>query len=519
MTQPAKTKKPNKEDLELYKRFQKEPLFFIEKVWGLKPQPLKPEYAEDIEYIELEEFKVEWFEPFIKGKHITWQQYLLFMAVQRAITGKSKKRIAIESGMGTGKSSGIAMLILWFLFTHKDAQVPCTAPTSAQMHDVLWKEISLWLSRMPKPIQSLYEWSSEYIRIAERPNTWFARARTASKDRPEALAGVHSDFVLALADEASGVPEEVFRIGEGVLTGDKVYVILISQHTRLTGYFHDAFNSDKKNWQNLRFNAEQSPIVDNQFVERIVEKYGKDSDEYRVQVLGESPKADAVDNKGYVPLFMETDVRYCEDMGFIGTKWLGVDPAGGGNDEAMWVVRDEFHSEVVAREKISDENSLLRTTLAVMQMLQIYPQNVFVDDFGVGSKLVANLAKQSVLIGSTRYPCYVKGVNTGDLCEDEEDKERFANMRAYLAWKIKEWVKKGGMIKKDKTNNEMFSIRYKANMRNRIQIMSKDDMRKEGYASPNFFDALALTFSAKTVFKPNSSSSYQDNDWAKDDAF
>lgn len=480
-------------DIELMIQFE-DPLFFIKEMWGLVPQPVKELYRGDIEYCEYDEIQPDWFDPFVKGQHLTWQQYLFFLSVKKAQTGQAPRRIAIESGMGTGKSSAIAMLILWFLFTHKDAQVPCTAPTSAQMHDVLWKEISLWLSRMPKEIQALYEWSSEYVRIRERANTWFARARTASKDRPEALAGVHGEYVLALADEASGVPDDVFRVGEGVLTGENVFVILISQHTRLIGYFHDAFNSDKRNWQNIRFNSEESPIVDRQFVERIIEKYGRDSDEYRVQVLGLSPKADAVDDKGFVPLFTETDLRYCGDMAFMGGKWMGVDPSGEGRDLTTWVIRDTFHAEIVLEEKISNETSIIQRTLALMQIYKVLPQNVYVDNFGIGANVAVGLAKQQVHIDGTFYPCYVHGVNTGDLPSNEEDKDRYLNMRACLAWRVKEWINRGAVLKKHKGWQELLFLKYKANMRAKMQMMSKDDMRHAGIHSPNYYDALALTF-------------------------
>lgn len=488
---------PSPEDVAIYRAFQKSPLFFIEKVWQLKPQPLRPEYAEIIDYVELNEIKADWFLPFEKGKHITWQQYLVFLAVERALQGRAKRKIAIESGVGVGKSSSLAMLIIWFLFTHQDAQVPCTAPTSAQMYNALWKELALWLYRMPEPLQALFDWSTEYLRVKERSNTWYARARTAAKDRPEALAGVHSDYVLCLIDEASGVIDEVFEKGEGVLAGEKVFVIMISQHTRLTGYFHDAFNSDKHNWQNLRFNSEESPIVDNQFIQRIIERDGIDSDRYRVEVLGQSPAAESVDDKGYVPLFLTTDIVENNGQGFSGTKWLGIDPAGQGGDEAVWVLRDNFHAEVLLREKKSTEMSLVQNTLALMQMHQILPQNVYVDDFGIGAKLVAGLGKRFLVLGVQHLPCHVNGVNVGDLCLDEGDRERYANTRAMLGWRIKEWLKKGATLKKNDGWKELAHIRYKANMRNRLQLMSKDEMRKLGVQSPNVYDALALTMMGK----------------------
>src|SRR5215470_6532724 len=46
-------------------------------------------------------------------------------------------KVSVRSGHGIGKSSGAAWVICWFLETHDFGKVPCTAPSSHQLHDVL----------------------------------------------------------------------------------------------------------------------------------------------------------------------------------------------------------------------------------------------------------------------------------------------------------------------------------------------------------------------------------------------
>src|SRR3990167_4390131 len=201
-------------DQELMRRFQSSPIYFIEKIWGLSPQPVKEEYQSDVGIFasngQWDQIKEEYFEKFVKGRHITWHQWLLLKAVDRALIYGDNK-ISIVSGHGTGKSSCLSWLIIWWLFCHYDAQVGATAPTSEQMHDVLWKEVALWMGKMPQELTNLFEWSAGYIRVKERPETWFARARTARKEAPEAIAGLHGEHVLIIADEAPGVVDEIFR--------------------------------------------------------------------------------------------------------------------------------------------------------------------------------------------------------------------------------------------------------------------------------------------------------------------
>ena len=196
-----------KADLQLYRELQKSPILFVSKMWGLSPQDKN--------------------EPFIKGKHITFQQAEILNAVELALQGEKSNRISIRSGHGVGKSATISWLMLWYLFCFKDCQIACTAPSAEQMNDVLWKEAMKWIQLMPDVVKKKYEWTGSHIRIDESPETWFARAKTARKEAPEALAGVHGEHVMLLVDEASGVPEEIYNTAEGSLTEKNTLVIII----------------------------------------------------------------------------------------------------------------------------------------------------------------------------------------------------------------------------------------------------------------------------------------------------
>ena len=85
---------------------------------------------------------------------------------------------------------------------------------------------------MTEDIKKLYERTSEYIRVAAYDETRFARARTGKKENPEALAGLHADDLMIVADEASGVAEEVFTTSESALTNENTLFLMISNPTR-----------------------------------------------------------------------------------------------------------------------------------------------------------------------------------------------------------------------------------------------------------------------------------------------
>jgi len=144
-------------------RYRKSPFPFIKDMFGIVP--------------------LKGNEKFKKGEHMSEHQRILLQAVEDAVNDRKSRRISIRSGHGVGKSSSLAWLIIWFLFSFVDAQIPCTAPSAEQMHDVLWKEISKWLKRMPEAVAQQFEWTATHIRI-KGSNEWFARAKTARKESP-----------------------------------------------------------------------------------------------------------------------------------------------------------------------------------------------------------------------------------------------------------------------------------------------------------------------------------------------
>ncbi len=476
-------------DKQLIRSWIVSPIKFIEDIWGIVPQPVKPEYQLEVQaFIEAGDWKnieEKFFDNFIKDKHITWQQWVMLLPVERWAQGKGKGKISIVSGHGTGKSSSLSWVILWFLFCFMDAQVGATAPTSAQIHDVLWKELALWLGKMPEAVKELYEYSGEYVRIKERSDTWFARARTASKDAPEAMAGLHGEHVLIVGDEASGIPDEIYRSAEGSLTGENTLVIFISNGTRNLGYFYDTHNNDKENWETMSFSSEDSPIVEEDYVQRMIEKYGRESDEFKIRVSGWFPNSEQMDDKGWIPLLNDKDVAQVSDnLPFIGEVKMGIDPSGEGDDTTRWVIRDRFQARVVHSEATSNEKGIARKTYQIMQEYEVKPDNVVCDNFGVG----ANVAKELLLLD---HLCAIISVNWGEKAEDESV---YLNKRAECCFRGREWLIRGGAVSGDELKREVLSFPYKNNLGGRKQIMDKPNLKKRLGRSPDRGDAFFLTF-------------------------
>lgn len=493
-------------EIEAMAALQDNVFLFIEDAWGEVAQPIKPEWRDHVTKlytVSAEEWKEhvdalrpEMFEDFVYGQHLTWQQTVLCIAYNRALSGTLPRRLAIGSGRGIGKSSIIARLILHFLCVFPLSKVPCTAPTSDQMFAALWSELSLQVSRMSDKYRNLYEWQSDHIRMREHPAAWFARAKTSSKGQSEALSGIHADHMLAVVDEASAVESQVFQTAEATMTNANNLIILISNTTRDSGYFFDCFHKDKDNWVRMVFNAEYSPIVDRATIARTLVRYGKDSNEYRASVLGLFPKTTAIDPEGWYRLFNDKwiddvmpstqPVWMTEDL--LGRVFLGVDPSGEGSDEAAGYLRAGRLAKLGFSIEVPEEGAIVRDMIKVQDVYQIDEADMVTDNFGVGANLEGEFMAQA------KTGRRITAKNVGDKCEDDGDREYYLNERARCYDAMYQWGNRGGRIVYDDVMREELKTIYVRNQGGKFQVMPKREMRKRGYKSPNRTDACMLTF-------------------------
>lgn len=220
-----------------------------------------------------------------------------------------KMGISIMAGQGLGKGATLSLAALHYLFALQGAspKVVCTAPAGPQLHSSLWPEFGAWLART-QLLGEMFEKNAHRIFVADDPqrgNVSRIEPRTvqpnaAPEDQKVVLAGVHAKGVMYLVDEASGVPEAVFEPLEGGLTDPLSMIILIFNPTRRTGFAIDSHQKNRDMWIPLQWSGEDlakekqaNPGRFRWFNEEVqvalANKYGKESDFYRVRVLGLPP--------------------------------------------------------------------------------------------------------------------------------------------------------------------------------------------------------------------------------------
>lgn len=397
---------------------------------------------------------------------------------------RDNSEVSVRSCHASGKTYTAARIVNWWMCSWNDAVVITTAPTFRQVEQLLWREIRSSVSG-----KFIYPENSVLNTRIDLGDKWFALGLSA--DKAEQFQGFHSPHLLVVVDEASGVSEDIYTAIDGI-TPTKI--LLIGNPTQNTGRFASSFKS--LNVKKIQISAFDTPnlveqrvvipgLISASDVERFKTHYGEASDIYRVRVLGEFPLSDAdalisVDDV-YKAIHREVTIQ---------SQWekkIGVDVARFGDDRTAIVVRQM--EKVIRKEVFSslDTMQITGNVLKIARDEQIKPENIYVDVIGIGAGVVDRLREQG---------WRVSGVNVG---EKAEDQEHYMNLRAELyAGKVKEWIQTAD-IPEDDDFYELANIKYKFTSTGKLQIESKEDMKKRGLHSPDVADALMLTFSSRNV--------------------
>lgn len=400
----------------------------------------------------------------------------------RAIAAEN--RIAIRSGHGVGKTTFLAWAILWFLLTHYPAKIPATAPTAHQLEDVLWAELAAWHRRLHPALRQLVTLKSGRLDFTAAPEESFAVARTARREQPEAFQGFHAKHLLFIGDEASGIDDIVFQVGEGAMSTPNAKTILTGNPTRTQGYFYDAFHpvAGQRRWWTLKVGCDESSRVDPDYIEDMKARYGEDSNVYRVRVLGEFPKQD---DDVVIPLEWIEQAKARDVEPIVGPVVWGVDVARYGSDRSAVAKRMMNHLlEPVVSWSQAD---LMQTTGRIVAMYETTighrrPKQILVDAIGYGAGVADRLKEQGL-------PAIAVNVS-----EKPGIGERYLRQRDELWFKAREWFQeRDAVICDDETLiGELSSIRYTFTSNGKIRVEGKDEMKKRGLRSPDCFVAGTL---------------------------
>lgn len=422
-----------------------------------------------------------------------WQTDILRAVRDRILTLNEAIQIAVASGHGVGKSALVGWLTWWAFSTCPNTRGVVTANTENQLKTKTWVEIAKWHRLFIA--KHLFKCTATALFTVDEAfkREWRIDIVPWSERNTEAFAGMHNqgNRIIVIFDEASAIPDVIWEVTEGALTDENTEILwfCFGNPTRSTGRFRECFEGGRfhQRWLTREVDSRTVRITNKEQIQRWIDDYGLDSDFVRVRILGKFPQQD-------LNSFISREVAVAAATREVGDQShapliLGVDVARYGTNLSVVLPRRGRDARSIPPRFFSN----LPLTLLAHHVGAIYNEldadAIMVDGTGVGGGLVD-------ILSSLGYPVF--DVNFGARAPGFSD-ERYANWRAEM------W----GLLRADLSNlaiydrppgyegslvEELIGPTYVVNQSGAIMLESKESMMRRGVESPDYADALALTY-------------------------
>ena len=415
------------------------------------------------------------------------QQSELLQAIEDFTLGRpgSKRHIAVMSAQGCGKTIVTNVGMLWRTFRHVRAPTYVTAPTMRQATTV-------WMGSLRRQIDAAHPVIRKTVHVDNtkatlcKMNGWEIHALTASKQ--EALQGHHHPHMTILVEEASGVGLDIMEVIEGTSTERDNMVCMIGNPNSKASPLYPPFANQRRKWKQLQWSGLDSPFVTEENLEYLRDKYGEDSDIYRVRGLGQWPKDDPgiVISLDEIEKCLKLDMREMSMLG-KGVQQFGVDLARFGGDET--VVFQRKGNAIVDWKFMSHVEPVEAMNWALSQMHEWSwrEHNTYfvVDASGIGQGVVGEYHRRGL---------HTKEFHTQGTASLSNI---YANAMTEAWFHVRDLMRAGKCYLPNDTRliEQLSSRMYGFDTKNRLLIEPKKEYRKRTtLESPDRADAFVLAF-------------------------
>lgn len=459
--------KPENPFLALLSRWQGDPEAFVREAFGAEPE--------------------------------AWQGDVLG-AYGAMVRGEDERRgISIGSCNGAGKTTLVAWLAWHNLLCFAPSRTTVTAPSKPQAFDAFFPEFAHWGDKLTPAVRSLVEITGEGAFLKSLPHDAFLVVKTARKENPESVQGVHTEEgrILVLVDEGSGVDDDAYLALRGLTSGARAVMVIISNPTRRSGFFYETHHSLKGLWYTKQIAWTDSSRTSKRFEEEQRLTYGVESNEYRVFCLGQFPTQDddTIIPFDLIDAACHRDIRVAPDQPVV---W-GLDVARSINRDASALCKRRGN---VVLEPVKswhlDDGMVLAGAVANEYRetpARDRPVEILVDAIGLGGPVVDRLREVGLP---------ARGINVGE-SPSFDGQDRYANLKSEL-WigKARDWfMQRLGSIPAEDVNLRrglQMPRREWDSAGSKIRIEAKEKTKaREKKPGLDEADAFVLTFASDAV--------------------
>lgn len=433
---------------------------------------------------------------------------------------RDHKRNAFYSCHRIGKSMSMGRIAFWWLDTHNpgEALVVTSAHSATQVKLALWREMARVHAkgRFPGRMNQV----EYYMPMPDGREEMVAFGRKPEDSDTTAFQGTYSKYVLVLGDEACYIPEALWNGMDTLVSNEFSKIVMFgnpddasTQFARVCkpgsgwnvlgfGYLHTPNFVEHPDYKGTSADREIDRACPQQILDSLIgpswveakrRDWGESNPLFISKVLGQFPH---FNSDGLIPVqwIREAQERSLEP-GF--PVELGVDVGGGANASTI-ARRQGPVVRIVHKDNNPDTMQTLGKVLASIK--ESGAAIAKIDQIGIGhgaadraKEMASDQELQKTRPLEAQAAAKVKGIEVGNPAQDSE---QYVNLRAEGYWLLRERFREGN-IDIDPADEDLAAqlsaIRYKRSG-SRIQIESKDEMRKRGIASPDDADAVMLAF-------------------------
>jgi len=412
----------------------------------------------------------------------------------RAFGNPEVQRISLQACAGPGKSAVLAWCGLNFLSCYAGAgehpKGAVVSMTRDNLRDNLWPEMSKWQDRS-EFLKRSFVWTKEKLFAREHPETWFLSARAWSKtanaqEQGRTLSGLHSKFVLYLIDESGDISPAILKSAEQGLSNCTFGKILQAGNpTSHQGILHLAATSQRHLWHTIRITGDpedpkRSGRIDLDWARQQISLYGRDDPWVMAYILGQFPPTSINALLGPEEVEAAMGRHYQEPEYQFAQKRMGIDAARFGDDP--WVIFPR--QGLVAFRPVEMRGPRSHEVSA----------RVAAGKARWGSELECFDGTGGYAAGAVDHLIQAgyspQEINFSGKAMDP----RYFNRRSEMWFLMAEWVKRGGALPKlPQLARDLTTPTYTFH-NGKFRLEEKEQIKKRLGFSPNYGDALALTF-------------------------
>ncbi len=411
-----------------------------------------------------------------------------------------RRRVAVRSPHGSGKTALAAWVVLWFALTRDrmdgDWKVVTTASAWRQLTHYLWPEIHKWSRRLrwDRIGRDRFDERTELLGLMCKLD--HGEAFAAASDKPDLIEGAHASHLLYVLDEGKAIPAPTWDAAEGALASGDCYALAISTPGEPQGRFYQihARKPGLEDWWVRHVTLEECVAagrVSPAWAEQRGRQWGESSAVYQNRVLGEFASSE---EDGVIPLSWVEAAnerwRALEESGEWGEfTSVGVDVARSGVDVTVIALR---YGEAIRELRRSAKQDTMQTTGAVAGVLQAHGGEAVVDVIGIGAGVVDRLREQDKAVSPFNASEHTDA-------EDRSGELGFVNKRSAAWWNLREMLDpaNGSQIAlppDDLLTGDLTAPHWRVMSGGKIQVESKDDIKKRLGRSTDDGDAVVMSF-------------------------